>query len=53
MDLQLRGPGEVAGLMQTGWDDLKMADIIRDAPVFREILEFVEAGMRPAQTKGL
>ena len=53
MDLQLRGPGEVAGLMQTGWDDLKMADIIRDAHVFREILEFVEAGMRPAQTKGL
>jgi len=39
MDLLLRGPGEAAGLLQSGWDDLKMADIIRDAPIFREILE--------------
>jgi ATP-dependent DNA helicase RecG len=46
MDLRLRGPGEVAGLMQTGWDDLKMADIVRDAPVFREIVEIVEAGLK-------
>ncbi len=37
-DLRLRGPGEVAGVRQTGWDDLKMADILRDAAVFREIL---------------
>lgn len=37
MDLALRGPGEVAGFRQTGWDDLKMADIIRDAGLFREI----------------
>jgi ATP-dependent DNA helicase RecG len=46
MDLRMRGPGEVAGRMQTGWDDLKMADIVRDAPVFREILENVEAGLK-------
>ena len=46
MDLRMRGPGEVAGCMQTGWDDLKMADIVRDAPVFREILESVEAGLK-------
>ena len=39
MDLRLRGPGEAAGLLQSGGDDLKMADIIRDAPIFREILE--------------
>jgi ATP-dependent DNA helicase RecG len=37
MDLTLRGPGEVAGFRQTGWDDLKMADMIRDAGLFREI----------------
>lgn len=43
MDLCLRGPGEVAGPMQTGWEDLKMADILRDAPVFSEILEFMES----------
>jgi ATP-dependent DNA helicase RecG len=49
MDLRMRGPGEAAGLMQTGWDDLKMADIVRDAPVFREILESVEAGLKHAR----
>jgi RecG-like helicase len=48
MDLKMRGPGEVAGLMQTGWDDLKMADIVRDASVFREIMEIIEAGLKPA-----
>jgi ATP-dependent DNA helicase RecG len=37
MDLVLRGPGEVAGFQQTGWDDLKLADIVRDAQLFREI----------------
>jgi len=42
-DLRLRGPGEVAGIRQTGWDDLKMADILRDAGVFQEILTDLEA----------
>jgi ATP-dependent DNA helicase RecG len=37
-DLHMRGPGEVAGVRQSGWDDLKMADILRDAEVFQEIL---------------
>jgi ATP-dependent DNA helicase RecG len=43
MDLSLRGPGEVAGFRQTGWDDLKMADIIRDAELFREIEREIDA----------
>jgi ATP-dependent DNA helicase RecG len=42
-DLELRGPGEVAGFRQTGWEDLKLADIVRDAELFREIQEEIEA----------
>jgi ATP-dependent DNA helicase RecG len=42
MDLTLRGPGEVAGYRQTGWEDLKLADIVRDAEIFREIQEELE-----------
>ncbi|MBD3322624.1 MAG: DEAD/DEAH box helicase [Chitinivibrionales bacterium] len=38
-DLKLRGPGEVIGMRQSGWDDLVMADIVRDAHIFREIQE--------------
>lgn len=37
MDLQQRGPGEVSGYKQSGWDDLVFADILRDAPLFSEI----------------
>jgi len=36
-DLALRGPGEVIGMRQSGWDDLVMADILRDARLFLEI----------------
>lgn len=36
-DLSLRGPGEVVGVRQSGWDDLKMVDILRDADLYREI----------------
>jgi ATP-dependent DNA helicase RecG len=36
-DLSLRGPGEVVGMRQTGWDELRIADIVRDAELFREI----------------
>lgn len=39
LDLTLRGPGEVAGFRQTGWSELKIADILRDADIFREIQE--------------
>lgn len=39
LDLSLRGPGEVAGFRQSGWSELKIADIIRDADTFRSIQE--------------
>jgi ATP-dependent DNA helicase RecG len=42
MDLKLRGPGEVVGFRQTGWEDLQLADIVRDAELFREIQEEIE-----------
>lgn len=43
MDLTLRGPGEVTGFRQTGWEDLKLADIVRDAELFREIQKEIDA----------
>ena len=43
MDLTLRGPGEVAGFRQTGWEELKIADILRDASLFRTIQEEMES----------
>jgi ATP-dependent DNA helicase RecG len=43
LDLQFRGPGEVAGYRQSGWDDLKLADILRDASLFREIQEEIDS----------
>lgn len=46
MDLSFRGPGDVGGFRQSGWDDLRFADIVRDAGVFREIQE--ELGRRLA-----
>jgi ATP-dependent DNA helicase RecG len=39
LDLALRGPGEVSGFRQSGWDELQIADILRDADLFREIQE--------------
>lgn len=42
LDLRLRGPGEAAGVRQSGWDDLKVADILRDAPLFAEIMGDIE-----------
>jgi len=48
MDLTLRGPGEVAGVRQTGWEDLRLADMVRDAGLFREIQEEIETvALRP------
>jgi ATP-dependent DNA helicase RecG len=37
-DLLLRGPGEVTGYRQSGWSDLRIADILRDADLFRQVL---------------
>jgi len=42
LDLRLRGPGEAAGLRQSGWDDLTVADILRDAALFAEIMGEIE-----------
>jgi ATP-dependent DNA helicase RecG len=39
LDLELRGPGDVIGYRQSGWDELQMADIVKDADLFREIQE--------------
>jgi ATP-dependent DNA helicase RecG len=36
-DLFMRGPGEVSGFRQSGWEDLRLADMLRDAGLFREI----------------
>jgi ATP-dependent DNA helicase RecG len=36
-DLLMRGPGEVSGFRQSGWEDLVLADMLRDAGLFREI----------------
>ncbi len=46
-DLSLRGPGEVAGLRQTGWEDLRIADIVRDAELFRSIQQELASMARP------
>ena len=37
MDLHNRGPGEVSGYKQSGWDDLAFTDILRDVSLFSEI----------------
>jgi len=37
LDLTLRGPGDVSGFRQSGWDELQIADILEDADLFREI----------------
>jgi ATP-dependent DNA helicase RecG len=39
LDLTLRGPGDVTGFRQSGWDELQIADILEDADLFREIQE--------------
>lgn len=42
MDLTMRGPGEVTGFRQSGWEDLRVADILRDARLFNEIQNELE-----------
>jgi len=41
-DLRSRGPGDTAGHRQSGWDDLRAADILEDAGMFREILREID-----------
>jgi ATP-dependent DNA helicase RecG len=42
-DLRARGPGDTAGYRQSGWDDLRAADIVEDAGMFGEILRETES----------
>jgi ATP-dependent DNA helicase RecG len=42
MDLTMRGPGEVTGFRQSGWEDLRIADVLRDARLFNEIQNELE-----------
>jgi ATP-dependent DNA helicase RecG len=42
MDLSMRGPGEITGFRQSGWDNLRIADILRDAGLFFEIQNDLE-----------
>ena len=42
LDLKLRGPGEVSGYRQTGWEEMALGDILRDAPLFARIRSDLE-----------
>lgn len=46
-DLQLRGPGEFLGTRQSGWPDLIISDIVRDAKILEmarnEAIDFVKS----------
>jgi ATP-dependent DNA helicase RecG len=41
-DLQLRGPGEVLGTRQTGIEELRVADLLRDADLLPTVIELSE-----------
>jgi ATP-dependent DNA helicase RecG len=38
-DLELRGPGEVLGTRQTGVQELRVADLVRDAGLLPTVIE--------------
>ena len=50
MDLSMRGPGDVAGYKQSGWEDLRIADILRDARLFARIQQDLDMVMFKAET---
>jgi ATP-dependent DNA helicase RecG len=48
-DLKLRGPGQVTGAEQSGWDDRRMRDILSDLGLFAEVKREVEELLREAK----
>ena len=42
-DMKLRGSGDLAGVRQHGGDDFKLANLIRDFPIFMEAKKAAEA----------
>lgn len=42
MDLRNRGPGEVTGFKQSGWENLIVADILHDADLFSQIIKEID-----------
>jgi ATP-dependent DNA helicase RecG len=42
-DLELRGPGEVLGTRQTGIEQLRVADLLRDADLLPTVIELSES----------
>jgi ATP-dependent DNA helicase RecG len=50
LDLSLRGPGQLSGSRQTGWDDFKFADILRDAGLFMQIRRDIDSVLNQTQT---
>jgi ATP-dependent DNA helicase RecG len=45
-DLELRGPGELLGTRQTGQLELRVADLVRDAPLLPAVQRIGEAMLR-------
>jgi len=44
-DLYLRGPGTIDGTRQSGWGDLRFANIIEHHPIFTEMKQFAEKSL--------
>jgi ATP-dependent DNA helicase RecG len=42
-DLRNRGPGDVDGCQQSGWDSLLAADIVEDAGTFKKVLAEIDS----------
>ncbi len=45
-DLELRGPGEILGTQQTGLADMKIANIVRDAYLLKQVHFYAEQFMQ-------
>jgi len=45
-DLEMRGPGEVLGVRQSGLMQFKMADILRDKTVLNAVVKWTHEGMQ-------